>query len=480
MKTYILTIIICLCSIFVFAQNKTNVTINIPQVDTTELKATLYIENPLKPLGKGILKDTALIQNNQCHFTFDIENPSNLTIIINNKFITFPGDYSVIIEPGDNLTFTIPSIKEVGFFGWGIMKIKISGNGSEKFNFAKNIIGKYFEIYAKDPNISQQSLTYQFESTDRKLEVIDSMYKLDTTVPEQIKDIIKAQLYNSVMTSLIRSSNNSRSDSLRFLFNKYIVNKKRMDVFFKKNIAQYGGMIGSYLILSEYPNPITAGGNNFMEENRMKYAEIIVQRLKKFPEIRDYMLSKHLIASIRTAFDSTTTKLFEYYCNTADFNNPNYNTVTNLYLDTEKKFAAGKPFYNFSLPDSTEKIYSLSDFKGKVMVIDFWYNGCGGCRLMVPALEEVEKEMVGENVQFLSIGIDKKDLWLDGIGKYSSKTSIQLFTNGQSKEHPMMKYLNIYSYPRLFIVDKNGNIAPAPPSPLSDKNAFINSIKKYL
>ncbi|WP_288244852.1 TlpA disulfide reductase family protein [uncultured Chryseobacterium sp.] len=480
MKNFILTIIICLCSISVFAQNKTNIRINIPQVDTTELKAVLYIEDPLKPLGSGILKDTALIKNNQCHFTFDIENPSNLTIIINNKFITFPGDYSVIIEPGDNLRFTIPSIKEAGFFGWGIMKIKIDGEGSEKINFTKNVINKYFEIYAKDPNISKQSLTYQFESTDKKLDVIDSMYKLDTTVPQSIKDIIKAQLYNSVMTSLIRSSNNSRSDSLRFLFKKYIVNKKRMAVFFKKNIVQYGGTIGSYLILSEYPNPITVGGNNFTEDNRMKYAEIIVKHLKKFPEVRDYMLSKHLIASIRTAFDSTTTKLYEYYCDKADFNNPNFNTVANLYQDTENKFAVGKPFFNFSLPDSTGKIYNLSDFKGKVMVIDFWYNGCGGCRLLVPALEEVEKEMVGKNVQFLSIGIDKKDLWLDGIGKYSSKSSIQLFTNGQSKEHPMMKYLNIYAYPRLFIVDKSGNITPAPPNPISDKNAFINSIKKYL
>lgn len=480
MKNLILTIIISLSSLFVFSQGKTKITINMPQVDTTELKATLYIEDPLQRIGSGIIKDTALIQNNQCEFTFDIQNPSNMSIIINNKFVTFPGDYSVIIEPGDNLTFTIPSIKEVGFFGWGILKIKVSGKGSEKIDLTKNIIGKCLEVYAKDPDYTKQSLTYQFESTDRKLNVIDSMYRLNTTVPKPIKDIIKSQLYNSVMTSLIRSSNNSRSDSLRLLFNKYIVNKKRMDVFFKKNIVQYGGMIGSYLILSEYSNPITVGGNNFTEDNRMKYAEIIVKRLKKFPEIRDYMLSKHLIASIRSAFDSTTTKLYEYYCDEADFNNPNYNTVANLYQDTESKFAVGKPFFNFSLPDSTGKIYNISDFKGKVMVIDFWYNGCGGCRLMVPALEEVEKEMIGKNVQFLSIGIDKKDLWLDGIGKYSSKSSIQLFTNGQSKEHPMMKYLNIYAYPRLFIVDKSGNITPAPPNPISDKNAFINSIEKYL
>lgn len=480
MKNTILTLVASLYSFFIFSQGNTQITINIPQQDTTKLEAVIFIEDPMLNLGSESYRDTVLIKNGQCRFSFDIKNPSFMYLIINNKYVTFPGDYAVLITPNDNLTFDVPPFKEVGFFGWGIRKIKIMGKGSAKINLTKNIISKYLEIYARDPDYAQQSITYQYETTDRKLTVIDSLCKLDKSVPRKIKDLIKAQLYGSVMTILIRSSKKSENDSVRFLFNKYIINKKRMDVFFKKDVVKYGGMIGSYLILSEYKNPVTVGGDDFERTNRIQYAKILVKRLEKFPDIRDYMLSKHLIATIKNGFDSTTTQLYQYYCNEADFNNPNYSIVTNLYVDTEKKFSIGKPFYNFSLPDSTGRFYNLANFKGKVLVIDFWYNGCGGCKLMVPALEEIEKEMAGQNVQFLSIGIDKRDLWLDGIGKYSSSTSLQLFTEGKSKDHPMMKYLNIYAYPRLFIVDQNGNITPAPPNPITNKSAFISSIKAYL
>lgn len=480
MKNLVLCIISILCYLTVFAQGNTKITISMPQVDNTQLTATIDIEDPLQKIGEGRLQVTQIVKNGKCVFKFSIKNPSYMILMVNGKYVTRPGDYYVLIEPNDNLTFEIPSIKEADFFGWGIGKVKITGKGNEKVNLTKNIMMKYLEIYSQDPDYSKQSISYQYETTDRKLNAIDSICKLNKTVGENMKNLIKAQLYGTIMQMLFISSKRSESDSVRYLYNKYIVNKNRMDVFYKKNTVQYGGTIGSYLILSEFKNPVKAGAENFEIKNKLQYAEILVKRLKKYPEIRDYLLTKHLIASLRNGFDSTTTKLYQYYCDEADFNNPNYNTVVSLYEETEKKFAAGKPFYNFALPDSNDIIHNLSDFKGKVLVIDFWYNGCGGCRLMVPALEEMEKQFKGKNVQFISIGIDKKDLWLDGIGKYSSLGSLQLYTEGKSKEHPMMKYLNIYAYPRLIVVDKNGNIASPPPELGSRKQAFISYINALL
>jgi len=451
-----------------------------PQVDTTQLMVTISIQDPILKLGSKQYRDTAFIKDGKCQFSFDIEHPSFIYLIINNKYVTMPGDYCVLVEPNDNLTFDVPSIKEVGFFGWGIGKVNITGKGSDKLNLFKKVNARILEIYAKDPDYAQQSITYKYETADTKLTAINSLLKADHSISTNIKDLLKAQIYGTTMSMLFRSSKRSESDSLRFLFDKYIVNKERMDVFFKKDVVKYGGTIGSYLILSEYRNPVIVGADDFEKMHRLKYAEILVKRLKKYPEIRDYMLSNFLMKTIRSGFDSTTTKLFQYYCEQSDFNNPNYNTITKLYEDTEKKFAEGKPFYNFSLPDSTGIIHQLSDFKGKVLVIDFWYNGCGGCRLMVPALEQIEKEMRGKDIQFISIGIDTKKLWLDGIGKYSSINSLQLYTEGQIKDHPMMKYLNISAYPRLIIVDKNGNIVAAPPEPRLKKEAFISYINTLL
>ncbi|KXH84885.1 TlpA family protein disulfide reductase [Chryseobacterium kwangjuense] len=482
MKNTILTLVISLYSIFAFSQGNTKITINIPQTDTTKLKATIFVLDPTQTIGSEKYQDTVQIKNGHCQFTVNMKNPSLVYMTINHKYVTFPGTYGVIVEPFDNLVFDLPDIKEASYFGFGILNTKVSGKGSEKINFTKNILHKVFDIYKTDPPTPSQSLTYTYKTTDRKLTVIDSLYRLNKTVPGHIKDLVKALLYAEIMVALNRESLRCEDDSVKILFDKYIVNKKRIEVFLKKGIIQYSGAgtLPSYLILTEYSAPTKTNNEFFRETNQLKYAQLLVKRLKKFPEIRDYLLSDHLISSIRNSFDSTTIKLFEYYCIEADFNNPNFITVTNLYVDTEKKFAVGKPFYNFSLPDSTGKLHTLSDFKGKVLVIDFWYNGCSGCKLTVPVLEEIEKEMVSENVQFLSIGIDKKDLWLEGIGKYSSASSLQLYTEGRSKEHPMMKYLNIYAYPRLIVVDKNGNIASAPPEPRTKKEDFVNFVKTLL
>jgi len=476
MKNYIIIILSTIYSVFCFPQGNTKVTINIPPTDSVALKAEIFVLDPTQAIGLGKYRDTLDIVDGQCQFSFDISNPSLMTLIVNNKFVTFPGEYMVVIQPADDLIFDLPPITEAENFGIGISKIKIRGHGSEKINLTKAMVKTYLDIYRTDPPFDQQSLSYRFETADRKLTAIDLLYNSDTIVPANIKDIIKAKLYASVLTSVIRVSKRSKSDSVRLLFDKYIVDKKRINVFYKKDIVKYGGMIGSYLILSEFTNPVTVGGDDYQTRNRMKYAELLVRRLKDFPEIRDHLLSSHLITTIRSGFDSTTTKLYEYYCKESDFNNPNYTAVTTLYDNTANKLAEGKRFYNFALPDSTGKIYRLADFKGSVLVIDFWYNGCGGCKLMVPVLEEIEKEMADKNVQFLSIGIDRKDLWLKGIGKYSSANSLQLFTDGESKDHPMMKYLNIYAYPRLFVVDKNGNVTSAPPEPRSNKENF----KKFL
>ncbi|WP_430827327.1 TlpA family protein disulfide reductase [Chryseobacterium indologenes] len=480
MKNFIFTMIYVLYSSFAFSQASTSIQINIPQKDTTELKATIFIENPMLPLESKSYRDTVLIKNGKCRFSFDLKNTSYVYLIINNKYVTFPGDYAVLVEPNDNLVFDLPSFQDVGFFGWGITKIKISGKGSEKLKLVQRCFFKLFEIYKSDPEFHLQSLTYQYKTTDKKLSAIDSILAKNNTVPNNNKDLLKAQLYSLVMGPTFRSSKRSDSDSVRTLFNKYIISKNRMHIFFKKNMVKYGGMIGSYLILSEFKNPYNVGGDDFEIVNRLEYAKILEKNLIKYPEIKDFLLSKHVIAAIKSGFDSTTTNLYKFYSENADFNNPNYSTIVKLYEETEKKLAQGKPFYEFTLPDSTGTLHNLKDFRGKVLVIDFWYNGCGGCKLMVPALESIEKKMHGRNLQFISIGIDKKKLWLDGIGKYSSINSLQLFTEGQSKDHPMMKYLNIYAYPRLIVVDKEGRITSAPPEPRSSTKEFVRFIENLL
>ena len=61
---------------------------------------------------------------------------------------------------------------------------------------------------------------------------------------------------------------------------------------------------------------------------------------------------------------------------------------------------------------------SLSDFKGKVVLVDVWATWCGPCRQQIPYLKKLEEEMHGTDVVFGGVSVDEskdKQKWLDFI-----------------------------------------------------------------
>jgi cytochrome oxidase Cu insertion factor (SCO1/SenC/PrrC family) len=142
---------------------------------------------------------------------------------------------------------------------------------------------------------------------------------------------------------------------------------------------------------------------------------------------------------------------------------------------------------DFTLQDITGKNVSLSGFKGKVVFIDFWFIGCGGCASFYQErLSKVETfYRSNPNVVFISICIDPNSkTWLRGIksGMYTSLDAINLNTGIMGVTHPLIKTLSIVDYPGLFIVGKKGDVINNNSSFLRACNAelLINVIGKYL
>jgi cytochrome oxidase Cu insertion factor (SCO1/SenC/PrrC family) len=119
--------------------------------------------------------------------------------------------------------------------------------------------------------------------------------------------------------------------------------------------------------------------------------------------------------------------------------------------------------YPFALPDANGKTVHLIDFKGKVVVLDFWFTGCINCmNFYQKALAKAEQQFAqNKDVVFISICIDMdKDRWLKSLinGFYTSKTEINLYTEGKGDQHPVIRAYSVISYPQPIIIGRYSKI----------------------
>lgn len=116
----------------------------------------------------------------------------------------------------------------------------------------------------------------------------------------------------------------------------------------------------------------------------------------------------------------------------------------------------GNPAPHFTCLSPDGKKISPADYKGKVLVLDFWASWCGPCRAETPNLKKYYDEFKGQNVEFLSVSIDEnKDAWLKAM-KEDGATWPQGRTEDVGKE--VMDLYQFSGIPFILVIDANGNI----------------------
>ena len=73
-----------------------------------------------------------------------------------------------------------------------------------------------------------------------------------------------------------------------------------------------------------------------------------------------------------------------------------------------------------ALPDLTGQSQPLSQWKGKVLVVNFWATWCAPCREEIPALIRVQDKLGGKGLQIIGIAIDQ----LDRVKPYASEMRV--------------------------------------------------------
>jgi len=130
----------------------------------------------------------------------------------------------------------------------------------------------------------------------------------------------------------------------------------------------------------------------------------------------------------------------------------------------------GQAAINFTGVDINGKTVSLSDFKGKMVMVDIWATWCNPCIQEMPHIEKLMKDYQGKDIVFMGVSVDvvkDKPKW-EKFLKDKKLQGVQLFA-GKGWESEITKFYQVNAIPRFLLFDKNGDIvstdAPRPSSP---------------
>ncbi|MFP3867708.1 MAG: TlpA family protein disulfide reductase [Desulfobacteraceae bacterium] len=137
--------------------------------------------------------------------------------------------------------------------------------------------------------------------------------------------------------------------------------------------------------------------------------------------------------------------------------------------------AAGKTAPDFTLPDIQGKNYTLSQLKGKVVLLNFFTIWCMPCREEMPDLNAIYKEYQNQGLEIL------------GICLKADPNQLRFFVKQMNLDYPVLNgtdqidkdYGEITGVPTTFIINKKGDIVHEIVG-ARDKAEFLRLIKPLL
>jgi thiol-disulfide isomerase/thioredoxin len=118
----------------------------------------------------------------------------------------------------------------------------------------------------------------------------------------------------------------------------------------------------------------------------------------------------------------------------------------------------GKASPDFNLPDLNDKLYTLADFRDKVVILDFWATWCGPCKMAMPLVNKIYLEYKDKGLEVFGInleGRDKNEL----VGQFIEKTGYQFtILQGGMMGVGIDRVYGVSGIPTTFVVDKQGII----------------------
>lgn len=126
------------------------------------------------------------------------------------------------------------------------------------------------------------------------------------------------------------------------------------------------------------------------------------------------------------------------------------------YLTELRDLVVGKVAPDVASKDLSGKDVKLSDYRGKVVVLDIWATWCGPCRAMIPHEREMVERLKDKPFVFISVSADDDKKDLEGFLEKEKMPWTHWWNKGA--ENPMLRDWNIRFFPTIYILDAEGKI----------------------
>ena len=150
-------------------------------------------------------------------------------------------------------------------------------------------------------------------------------------------------------------------------------------------------------------------------------------------------------------------------------------TMTTLSWTASSAVGARKAAPAFALTDANGSLVRLSDYRGRIVLLDFWATSCGGCKVEIPWYKEFADKYKGNGLAVIGVSLDDEGWKI--VKPFLAKNPINypVVIGGDN----LIKLYGIEAMPTTLLIDRDGNIAASHVG-MVDKSKFEAEIRVLL